>query len=209
MSALLGPGMASGRSDRVVVDSDLGSEAGPYFWSWVDAFPFPGIIVARDGRVLWANPMAEELMSQDGVLTVAQGRLTPLDKAEAFRLQAFIAGCETPSLWTLAGSNSRPWVVRAQPIKPPGMNPAVGLMFFPAAIEARTLWADIEHLFCLTPAEAQVVKFILHGSPAEAVARELGVSVETVRTHIRRAYSKVGVTSREQLFAALSPFNVF
>lgn len=39
----------------------------------------------------------------------------------------------------------------------------------------------------------------------QEVADASGLSVETVRTHMRNKYIKVGVCSREALFATLGP----
>jgi DNA-binding CsgD family transcriptional regulator len=44
------------------------------------------------------------------------------------------------------------------------------------------------------------------GRTAEEASHELGVSLETVRTHIKRAYAKLGVCSREGFFHRLTPF---
>lgn len=192
------------------VSGHAAGDAAPYFWTWVETFPFPGAIVAQDATILWANPAAVDLMAEGADLVAVQGRLVCPDKSEAPRLRALLTECARPTVWALrAGSDRSRWVIRAEPLRPSGMQPAVSMLFYPAAMEARTLWADIEHLFRLTHSEAQVIKHIVKGAPAEAVAKNLGVSVETVRTHIRRVYSKLSITSREQLFALISPFNAF
>jgi DNA-binding CsgD family transcriptional regulator len=48
----------------------------------------------------------------------------------------------------------------------------------------------------------------MDGAGADAIARDVGVGIETVRTHIRRIYNKLGIGSREELFARLSPFRL-
>jgi DNA-binding CsgD family transcriptional regulator len=47
---------------------------------------------------------------------------------------------------------------------------------------------------------------VLDGEAAEGVGIRLGITLETVRTHIRNAYVKLGVGSREQMFRLLIPF---
>ena len=49
----------------------------------------------------------------------------------------------------------------------------------------------------------------MSGMNAEQISSSLEISLETVRTHIRRIYSKTGVRSREALFAQLQPFKTF
>ena len=48
---------------------------------------------------------------------------------------------------------------------------------------------------CLTGREAEVLRLIAHGRTYSQVAVELGMSVNTVGTHIKRAYRKLDVHS--------------
>jgi DNA-binding NarL/FixJ family response regulator len=50
----------------------------------------------------------------------------------------------------------------------------------------------------LTPRETHVVALIAAGAPNKEIARELGLSMNTVKSHIRTAYRAMGVTSRTQ-----------
>ncbi len=53
----------------------------------------------------------------------------------------------------------------------------------------------------LTPREADVLELLRAGRSNAEIARSLHVSVETVRTHARRVYRKLGVRSRRDLRA--------
>jgi DNA-binding CsgD family transcriptional regulator len=66
--------------------------------------------------------------------------------------------------------------------------------------------ADLEPLFSVTRAEQKTLVLILHGRSVTEIAAELEKSVLTVRTHVKRLYAKLGVQSREQLFARVGPF---
>jgi DNA-binding CsgD family transcriptional regulator len=66
--------------------------------------------------------------------------------------------------------------------------------------------ADLRSAFGFTHTEGRVAYHLLCGCTAEETAQELGVSLETVRTHIKRAYAKLGVSSREGFFHRLAPF---
>jgi DNA-binding NarL/FixJ family response regulator len=50
----------------------------------------------------------------------------------------------------------------------------------------------------LTPRESHVVAMIAAGAPNKEIARELELSMNTVKSHIRTAYRAMGVTSRTQ-----------
>lgn len=59
-------------------------------------------------------------------------------------------------------------------------------------------------LYGLTPAEAAVAAKLVAGFGPQAVAERTGVSVGTVRTHIRRIFEKARVSSQLELVAAIS-----
>jgi len=56
----------------------------------------------------------------------------------------------------------------------------------------------------LTPREAEILPMLQQGSSNAQIARTLQVGVETIRTHARNIYRKLGVASRREL-AAVPP----
>jgi DNA-binding NarL/FixJ family response regulator len=54
----------------------------------------------------------------------------------------------------------------------------------------------------LTPREAEVLMLLQRGRSNAEIALELHVGIETVRTHARRVYRKLGVRTRRELRAA-------
>lgn len=57
----------------------------------------------------------------------------------------------------------------------------------------------------MTPRESQVVELLLAGHTTRETAARLFLSPKTVEYHLRAVYSRVGVSSRDQLRAALEP----
>jgi DNA-binding CsgD family transcriptional regulator len=57
----------------------------------------------------------------------------------------------------------------------------------------------------LTPTEHDVVKLAAAGLTNKEIARRLSIAVHTVEVHLSRAYLKLGVRSRSQLAARLTP----
>jgi DNA-binding CsgD family transcriptional regulator len=53
----------------------------------------------------------------------------------------------------------------------------------------------------LTPREAEVLDLLRSGRSNAEIAQTLHVSIETVRTHARRIYRKLGVKTRRELRA--------
>ncbi len=64
----------------------------------------------------------------------------------------------------------------------------------------------VAEAFHLTGGETRVLEQLCQGATAQEAAVELRSSVETIRTHIKHLYQKVGVGSREALLSQLRPF---
>ncbi|MFD5636195.1 response regulator transcription factor [Streptomyces sp. NPDC127077] len=77
-----------------------------------------------------------------------------------------------------------------------------------AGVRRRTKWAAVaarpsSGWGALTEAERRVAALIANGHTNRSAARELGVSVNTVGTHLRLVFSKLRIQSRVQLVNAL------
>jgi DNA-binding NarL/FixJ family response regulator len=56
----------------------------------------------------------------------------------------------------------------------------------------------------LTPRQSDVLSLLLKGQPNKLIARELGLSVETVKDHVAAVLRSLGVSSRTQAVIAVS-----
>ncbi len=59
--------------------------------------------------------------------------------------------------------------------------------------------AKLRRLYKLTPAEARLAAHMAQGSRLEDAAADLGVSLNTVRTHLKRIFSKTGTDRQAEL----------
>ena len=100
------------------------------------------------------------------------------------------------------------FIIRAERLAVANDPQAIVLCLQNSAAEDRYIWADFGSVFALTRSEVIVIKQLVSGNGADQIANALGVSVETVRTHIKRIYAKVSVSNREQLFQAVLPFRM-
>lgn len=78
-----------------------------------------------------------------------------------------------------------------------------GLHVLPPAATAGPLPTGPE---ILTSREAEVLELLQAGRSNAEIAQELHVSIETVRTHARRVYRKLGVRTRRELRATSARF---
>ena len=53
----------------------------------------------------------------------------------------------------------------------------------------------------ITPRETQVVAQVLEGHSSDSIAKNLGISVGTVRVHRRNIYAKLRISSQQELFS--------
>jgi DNA-binding CsgD family transcriptional regulator len=53
----------------------------------------------------------------------------------------------------------------------------------------------------ITPRETQVVAQVLEGHSSDSIAKDLGISVGTVRIHRRNIYAKLQISSQQELFS--------
>lgn len=63
----------------------------------------------------------------------------------------------------------------------------------------------IEGSDLLTPREAEVLELLQDGSTNAQIAHELSIGIETVRTHARNIYRKLGIASRRELARLARP----
>jgi DNA-binding NarL/FixJ family response regulator len=75
-----------------------------------------------------------------------------------------------------------------------------GLQLLPASPRSRGAAQGIGSEL-LTPREAEVLELLRQARPNAQIAASLQITVETVRTHARNIYRKLGVTSRRDLLA--------
>lgn len=73
--------------------------------------------------------------------------------------------------------------------------------FGPADSEAGSLWFD--GLSFLTPREHEVLRALAQGTSTTRIAELLGISAETVRSHVKSLMAKLGAHSRVEAVAML------
>jgi DNA-binding CsgD family transcriptional regulator len=59
--------------------------------------------------------------------------------------------------------------------------------------------------YTLTRRERELVAHIFRGATTAVIARELGISANTVQDHLKSVFAKTGLHSRRELVAHLTP----
>lgn len=171
-------------------------------------------ILGESGEVLKTNRCADLQLQSDKGIRLAGGRLhceRPLDERKL--LNAIRMAQEHRFYPPKGGSGSvvsiRPressWLsVLVRPIPPgrfaggPGA-PAVALLIRSPDQEKDVPLKVIRDLFGLTPTEAAIALEIANGVTMDEAAEELNVMRNTIRTHMRSIFAKVGVRRQTAL----------
>lgn len=63
---------------------------------------------------------------------------------------------------------------------------------------------ELQQLFGLTSSEAHIVVDLMLGNAPQAIARNRGNSIHTVRAHIRQCHHKIGAKTREEMLSRVA-----
>lgn len=176
---------------------------------WLALEETPHLLVSDTLMLLWANgaarcafDSASDLALRDGLVSTAQRSAQPA-------LMRFIEACEesVSTLCIPCENGGGHLLLRARRLGSDPANACIGITFH-RSIDFVARFADVAAAFQLTRSEDKVLHKMLDGMTADEIAGTIGLSIETIRSHIRNIYVKVGVTSREGLFARLRAFRI-
>jgi DNA-binding CsgD family transcriptional regulator len=164
----------------------------------------PQVIVSRNLKVLAINARAIDAITASKVLSISGGRILAIPDLLLAKLQhAVMTASARESVQLLGELGSGVLLAVDAPTGAP--NEPVTLRLRDLSVGVAFDRADLCGIFGLTPREQTAIFGLLGGKSPPEVADNTGRSVLTVRTHLKRAYAKIGVRSHVQLFARLLP----
>jgi DNA-binding CsgD family transcriptional regulator len=181
--------------------------------------PYPLFELAEDGTVVAANSAARSrfpaVSQMIGERRVARESLAALPSGHA-TLRAWLAGSLYPVRLDWPTEKGEREAFIALPFASDHVGARIALMLVPtprpprgrvaSAASAGASSADVrlaKQTASLTTRERQIVAQLLAGSRSTLIAEDLGISVNTVRNHLKSIFRKLGVRSQEQLVRAL------
>jgi DNA-binding CsgD family transcriptional regulator len=185
------------------------ADVSAYLLGWTEKSQVAMALLSPDLKLVWCNASANIFFFKGQHVTLRDGALYCVDQSKAVALRAFLRGAgEERTSWVSTADDASPMIICARLLSMGAEPPLIGLTLFSTDPADRYVWTEFGEAFHLTKAEAAVVKRILDGANADEIADDQGISVETVRTHIRRLYGKLNISGREQLFALMAPFRI-
>ncbi|HVV41824.1 MAG TPA: LuxR C-terminal-related transcriptional regulator [Nitrobacter sp.] len=186
--------------------------------------PNPALLISARGRITFANAAAEMLLQTGDGLVIDNGgglQFTAALPAEAAALSKMLAQALAVAAGTgdvlgeplrlTRPSGAPPLLVLPVPLPPPAfelwnlLEPArVLVLIIDPAAQWRGKASTIQAAFGLTLAESRVAVLIASGLTGPQAARALGISLTTVKTHLKRCFDKIGIHSQVALARLLA-----
>lgn len=164
------------------------------------------IVCERDGSVLASGQGFKDWLERSKCLTLFESKLKTTNHSEQIKLERLL-GVPTTEIVTVILARSRTGghcIVRGAGLC--GEALAVTMQIADDTFQPNL--ADLHEAFGLTPSEMHVVEMLQQGLGAIEICEQLGISVHTVRAHLRHCYDKLGVSSREELWQKLAPYRL-
>lgn len=173
----------------------------------------PLVEVEADGTVVWINDAAKDRIGDFGGLTISAGRLRGARASWDKALRAGLAGAA--ELLNYAAYNARYEGLARIPVvlgddEEGALRVCVisvqDFRIYVAFDDRDALKRKLEQaaiVFAISPAQLQVAVEIAQGRDLPGIADTLGVSVTTVRTHLRRMFEKTGTHGQPALMRLL------
>lgn len=182
-------------------------------------------VLSREGRLIYADEAAEDLLSEEPQLQLAAGRLQIADPEVAAQVRTALQDLRATG-FALAR------LPDCLPLKSKRDGRLLELEVFPCPPQVRAVFLDglsgdtcdsvllvrdplqgrrhtieiVKQGFGLTHAEALLVVEMLKGDGREAAAHRCGIAVNTARAHLRNVFQKMNIGRQAELVAVIQRY---
>jgi DNA-binding CsgD family transcriptional regulator len=181
-----------------------------------------GIITfTPSARIIQANKMAHDLMDGNSSFIEEDGKLLVTEPTIATQLEAKLAEIKATPInslkdfvWNRSFLNEKDnrtfqIAMHANPIDnwhlETGVDDRFIVMFInELGAESKPSSQQLQDFYDLTAAQARLVASLLDGNNIKAAAKELKLSIHTVRSHLRSIYKRLGVENNADLLRHIS-----
>lgn len=172
------------------------------------------MLLDSHGRPVLTNRSAERILAMEDALRIGPERIHAVDREDDVKLGALLddllmrwdddaprAGGALP---LSRGPDRRPLqVILGRVLTPPGATRVRGavvsvILVDPDAARVPPV-AELATLYGLTSAEAELVQLIAEGGSLEEASRRRGVTMNTSRSQLKRAFEKTGTSRQSEL----------
>jgi PAS domain S-box-containing protein len=178
----------------------------------IDAVPIGVLLVNEELKLLHMNERGREIVAHNRGLDCRDDRLIAHDKQLNQKLQELVRAAAAKSENGQANSSDAMFVKTPflrEPIElvitPVGgiddvkNGPSVGIYLFDTGTHRTASNEILTQLYGLTQTEAKLVQILVRGRTLDEAAGDLGISVNTARTHLKHVFHKTGINRQTEL----------
>jgi DNA-binding CsgD family transcriptional regulator len=181
----------------------------------LERLALPVLVVRRGAKVVLKNAAAERLLTGEDGLRVNDGILhlddATLERELRDQIDAVLGPVGDPGGMPLClrrrRKGARPLTLAVTPLVPPqrlGANREHALVLISDPDrQPEGLRESLTRSYGLTPSEARVAIAALQGRSLDQLARDLYISANTAKTHLKNIFLKVGVNRQSEMVAAI------
>lgn len=179
---------------------DMAAECREQFAAAFEAHdPRPKLVVDHDQTVLWSCDNAERVLAGPMPLCIRKGKLIVDDDELQREFADFLHNVgPVTERKLIRGKAKRHWAVLCA-WRPDQWERAVCLVASSSLPLQDIVASGLARELKLTNAEVRVLKEFAELSTPKQIARDLGVSLSTVRSHLKQIHAKASVTTSLQL----------
>jgi len=161
----------------------------------------PSYVLDKTGVVRWINPAAERLLGdiRGKHYTSVVAAEERLRAREIFTRKVLGTSRATEATAVVVSTKGKRMTVELSAVAIMNGEQVVGVFGLVGGAHADEVEAPHPNL---TPRQAEVLRLLEQGRSTKQIARELHLSTETVRNHVRRLFLTLGVNSRLEAVAA-------
>ena len=180
------------------------------------------IIVDSTGRIIHANASAHRLIAEGNVLRAASGRIAALDLQSSQSLLGVFAAAQAGDAavgrkgiaMALTARTGERYVAHVLPLtsgarRKAGVSYAATAAMFirKAALDRPSPPEAVASQFALTPVEVRVLFAVVEIGGVPEVAPVLGISEQTVKTHLHHIYEKTATKRQADLVKLVASYS--
>ena len=189
-------------SFRVPAGGRLTSPRGEFASASFEAHPDAQFVIRSDGEILGANAAGRRMMLGTAGVAAMAGRLSGSALSELRELfatlQEAIHDQRATGAFELVLSPAETFTMRAVPL-----GPTLDAALLIVQPREPQYFASARERFGFTPSESLVAERLARGLTVPQIALQLGISVETVRCHLKQAFAKARVHRQAELVAVM------
>ena len=198
----------------MLASPDLQTSKYKLFEATLDALAAGVVLTSRDAQVVYMNAAARQQIRAGGALRLVNNRFSPTDPAAAraltLALSRMLDKGEASQTLAFPDRDGRGVLATIFPLDTGGgggqpFETAVAAIFIQNPAETPSFPGEaFAKLYGLTAAELRVVLALKPNMTQHQVARVLGISVETVKTHMRHIFEKTDTARQADITALIS-----